>query len=552
MPSARTPDRRRLLIVDGRRSDTAKAIEEAAGILGVDVVRVAETEEALRAKRECVLDAAFVHLNFRLDASGCRNIGATVACQLRDASPTVPILIFTGDPAGWKAPAVIAHRLSDLVVHDDGLAARALPITSSLVGVGHQRRALAPLLAPLTAKPAQPGLPEGFRLDQLLTSLEARLISSALASYGFVHHAATFLGTPQSTLRHRMDSLGIRTPPLLPPVPEPESTPMRTLLVGPSVRGGAMARALEAGGSELRFPEPGEDPLAATRRTRPSLVLVSLGDGPGAVTAWALEHHEPNLPVLLHGDRMTSPAEMVAARLGLTAPVLDRPTLEAALPSLVPTLDRLSAHSRELERQVVKIRASSPSDPATSPAALVLDEWLADLQRDLITRTLEGRSIRKAASARRVRSRMLPPMDEAGEAKNILELCGGDRLRAFEMVQAQLGVLVLRTQVMLSLSGIVITVTGFSGRAIAQTSLLARASVVGGLFLVLAAAAVAVGGVLRLRWITQELGVEPLQMLERGIAIRDRKSRYLRVALVLFVVGFGLYCLAVAQLLLAA
>lgn len=143
-------------------------------------------------------------------------------------------------------------------------------------------------------------------------------------------------------------------------------------------------------------------------------------------------------------------------------------------------------------------------------------------------------------------------MSEAGEAKNILDLCGGDRLRAFEMVQAQLGVLVLRTQVMLSLSGIVITVTGFSGRAIAQTSLLARASVVCGLFLVLAAAAVAVGGVLRLRWITQELGVEPLQMLERGIAIRDRKSRYLRVALLLFVTGFGLYCLAVAQLLLAA
>ena len=38
------------------------------------------------------------------------------------------------------------------------------------------------------------------------------------------------------------------------------------------------------------------------------------------------------------------------------------------------------------------------------------------------------------------------------------------------MVERQLSVLVLRTQVMLSLSGIVITVTGFSGRAIAQTS----------------------------------------------------------------------------------
>lgn len=138
------------------------------------------------------------------------------------------------------------------------------------------------------------------------------------------------------------------------------------------------------------------------------------------------------------------------------------------------------------------------------------------------------------------------------EARNILELCGGDRLRAFEMVQAQLGVLVLRTQVMLSLSGIVITVTGFSGRAVAQTGLLARASIVSGLFLVLAAAGVAVWGVLRLRWMTQELGPDTLAVLSRAIAIRDRKARFLTIALGLFVTGFSLYCLAVAQLLATA
>ncbi len=137
------------------------------------------------------------------------------------------------------------------------------------------------------------------------------------------------------------------------------------------------------------------------------------------------------------------------------------------------------------------------------------------------------------------------------EAKNILELCSGDRLRAFEMVEAQLAVLVLRTQVMLSLSGIVITVTGFSGRAIAETSLLARGSIVIGLFIVLAAAAVAVVGVLRLRWMTQELDRETLDMLARALAIRDRKARFLSVALALFVTGFALYCLAVAQLLIA-
>lgn len=140
----------------------------------------------------------------------------------------------------------------------------------------------------------------------------------------------------------------------------------------------------------------------------------------------------------------------------------------------------------------------------------------------------------------------------ADEARAILELCGGDRLRAFEMVQSQLSVLVLRTQVMLSLSGIVITVTGFSGRAIAETSVLARASIVAGLVLVLAAAAVSVWGVLRLKWLTQTIAEDPLEMLRAAIAVRDRKSLFLKIALSLFVLGFTLYVVAVAQLLVAA
>ena len=64
---------------------------------------------------------------------------------------------------------------------------------------------------------------------------------------------------------------------------------------------------------------------------------------------------------------------------------------------------------------------------------------------------------------------------------------------------------VLRTQVMLSLSGIVVTVTGFSGRAIAETSSLARSSIAAGILVVLASAAVAIWGVLRLSWLTQTI-----------------------------------------------
>jgi anaerobic C4-dicarboxylate transporter len=138
------------------------------------------------------------------------------------------------------------------------------------------------------------------------------------------------------------------------------------------------------------------------------------------------------------------------------------------------------------------------------------------------------------------------------EAQAILVLTGHDPLRAYQVVEQQMSVLVLRTQVMLSLSGIVITVTGFSGRAVAQTSALARGSIATGIFVVLAAAAAAIWGVLRLSWLTQTIVEDPVAMLTRQIEIRNDKSRFLSAALVLFVVGFSLYCFAIAQLLLAA
>lgn len=141
--------------------------------------------------------------------------------------------------------------------------------------------------------------------------------------------------------------------------------------------------------------------------------------------------------------------------------------------------------------------------------------------------------------------------DDSNEARQILTLCGGDALKAVQIVQTQIATLATRTQAILGMSGIVITVTGFSGRTIALTSPIARITIVAGLLIVLAAAAVGVGGVLRLRWSTQELADDPLATVRRLIAIRDDKARFLTAALIMFVVGFALYCFAVAQLLLA-
>lgn len=137
------------------------------------------------------------------------------------------------------------------------------------------------------------------------------------------------------------------------------------------------------------------------------------------------------------------------------------------------------------------------------------------------------------------------------EVQRILKLAEGNAAKAFELVDKQLAVLVLRTQVMLSLSGIVVTVTGFSGREIARTSETARVLIATGILVVLSSAAVAIGGVLRLRWLTQEVTDDTETSLSNMLRVRDAKSRFLSVALVLFVLGFSCYCVAIALMLVS-
>ncbi len=138
----------------------------------------------------------------------------------------------------------------------------------------------------------------------------------------------------------------------------------------------------------------------------------------------------------------------------------------------------------------------------------------------------------------------------ADEARRILAFVDGDRRAAYAMVESQLAVLVLRTQVLLSLSGIVITVTGFSGQAVARVSDLARGLISVGIVVVLAAALTAIGGVLRLRWLTQMIEPDAEATITRALQLRDAKARSLTVAMALFGAGFACYCAAITQLLL--
>jgi len=140
---------------------------------------------------------------------------------------------------------------------------------------------------------------------------------------------------------------------------------------------------------------------------------------------------------------------------------------------------------------------------------------------------------------------------EAGEARRILALVAGDAARAVGLVESQLNVLQARGQVLLSLAGVVVTVTGFSGRAIAATGPGARGLLVAGLLLVLASAVWVCTRVASIKWVTTDLGDDLEESLAVMLSRRNGKTRAYRAGGWILSAGLASYCLAIAWHLLA-
>lgn len=138
------------------------------------------------------------------------------------------------------------------------------------------------------------------------------------------------------------------------------------------------------------------------------------------------------------------------------------------------------------------------------------------------------------------------------EVKKILVLAKGDLAQGWHIINSQMQVMVLRTQVLLSLSGILVSVTGFSGRYIAATSYSAKVFVVTGVVLVLASATAAIAGVLRLKWLSRAVVDDTEESLRNMLQLRDHKQFFLNVASWIFIVGFACYCIAIAEMLISA
>ncbi len=142
-----------------------------------------------------------------------------------------------------------------------------------------------------------------------------------------------------------------------------------------------------------------------------------------------------------------------------------------------------------------------------------------------------------------------PCLSRDEERQRILREYHGKFDIIMAMLERQFSVLHNRAQVLLTLCGIVISTTGFSGRIIAGTNAGAQWLIIAGVGLVLVAAAIVSWGVLHLRWLTLQHGDDVDQWLATSLSYRDFKTACYRVALVVLLVGLTLYVGSIAVML---
>lgn len=138
------------------------------------------------------------------------------------------------------------------------------------------------------------------------------------------------------------------------------------------------------------------------------------------------------------------------------------------------------------------------------------------------------------------------------EVEHLLALYGGDAVAILSRIDAQLSILAARAQTLLSLAGITITVTGFSGANIARSGRAAAWLLVLGLFCVLVAAALTMYGIMRIRWTTQMKPCGLEEAIRFAIGRRNDKTLVYSRAMTLLVVGLSLYVSSIGLLLLGS
>ncbi len=132
-------------------------------------------------------------------------------------------------------------------------------------------------------------------------------------------------------------------------------------------------------------------------------------------------------------------------------------------------------------------------------------------------------------------------LDPAGELAYLKEIHGDAYDRLFAVLIGHFDVLQNRSQMLLGLIAICLTITGFSGPRIAESGIWARNLLAVGLTFVLSSGLLLVMGPLRLRWGTQRRRATLDESLVALIERRNSRTSKYHVASIVLVIGLAAY-----------
>lgn len=132
------------------------------------------------------------------------------------------------------------------------------------------------------------------------------------------------------------------------------------------------------------------------------------------------------------------------------------------------------------------------------------------------------------------------------EAQQLLRLQGERGLKgAIDVLMQQFMVLQTRAQIMLTITTLTLTITGFSGPKIAAAGAFARGAMIVGIVSVLASTLLILGGSLRIQWVTQFKGESDLALVTSVLRYRNQKTRLFFAEICLLVAGLACYVASV-------
>lgn len=138
----------------------------------------------------------------------------------------------------------------------------------------------------------------------------------------------------------------------------------------------------------------------------------------------------------------------------------------------------------------------------------------------------------------------LTRLSPAEELEFLKEIHGGDAAKIFCYLRDTFALLQTRSQMLLGLATICLTITGFSGPRMAASNPFSRIFIGVGLAFVLASIVAIVAGPLGLRWMTEWRAGSVDETLVENIIRRGVKTRLYRIATALLLTGLTGYLLS--------